>query len=334
LILSHHPTARKILLRTIRLATWILALFVLAPSLLVRATPEGTWLYRAEKGLRLYVALPRLIIVRHPACPLSETVGRIGREYMSENHTFEQEAAFILVSDHQFSNVHTPLGEFWIPARDLRTLFEMVDEQQRAIYEHGAVRVRPGDIVLDCGANVGVTVRAELARGAGLVVAIEPASAPLDCLRRNLASELQQGKVIIYPRGVWDRDAELELTNAPNSASTTASVAIQLGQPVEKIRLTTIDRIVQELHLQRVDFIKMDIEGSEGPALQGALHTVAAFHPRMAISLEHRPTDPDTLPALVHRLWPGYETICGPCEWQGTAVQPNVMFAQFVAPPR
>ena len=56
--------------------------------------------------------------------------------------------------------------------------------------------------------------------------------------------------------------------------------------------------------LDRVDFIKMDIEGAEVQALEGAANTVARFRPRMAVSTEHQRTDPDTIPGVVHRLWP------------------------------
>lgn len=60
--------------------------------------------------------------------------------------------------------------------------------------------------------------------------------------------------------------------------------------------LTTIDRIVDELHLQRVDLIKMDIEGSEKPALQGAARTIRRFNPRLTIATEHNADDYKAIP--------------------------------------
>jgi hypothetical protein len=54
------------------------------------------------------------------------------------------------------------------------------------------------------------------------------------------------------------------------------------------------------------------------------------FRPRMAISLEHRPDDIRTIPALVRRLWPDLRTECGSCVWVGTAlvnrIQPDILF--------
>ena len=88
-------------------------------------------------------------------------------------------------------------------------------EQERRIYMAGSVNVNAGDTVLDCGANVGVFTRVALAAGAKQVVAIEPAPDNVACLRRNFASEIAAGRVIVYPKGVWDKDDVLVLHAEP-----------------------------------------------------------------------------------------------------------------------
>jgi FkbM family methyltransferase len=309
-----------------RLVTRVIGVFVLLPILLCAVMPLA-WSVRAARGVIVLKRLPAHILNRHPSCPVSDVLTGIALRRIRRDDAIEA-VSKVLAADARFTQASTPQGVFWVPNGELGALYEMVGEEERAIYDYGDIRVRPGDIVLDCGANVGVTVRRALKLGAAKVVAIELASAPLECLRRNFASEIQQGKVIVYPKGVWDRDAELELTGISGIASTASSVAFQHEENLEKVQLTTIDHLVAELHLPRVDFIKMDIEGAEGAALQGAQQTVATLHPRLAISLEHRPTDPVTLPAQVRRQWPEYAVACGPCEWVGDRVQPLVMFAQ------
>ena len=74
------------------------------------------------------------------------------------------------------------------------------------IYGTGARGVQPGDVVLDCGANIGIFSKTALASGARLVVAVEPAPDTLECLRRNLGREIAERRVIVYPKGVWDHD--------------------------------------------------------------------------------------------------------------------------------
>ena len=73
------------------------------------------------------------------------------------------------------------------------------------------------------------------------------------------------------------------------------------------VKLTTVDKIVSELDLQRVDFIKMDIEGSEQRALKGAQETIRRFKPRMAIASYHLADDNDKIPEIVRRARTDYQ---------------------------
>jgi len=63
---------------------------------------------------------------------------------------------------------------------------------------------------------------------------------------------------------------------------------------------------VQSEALEAVDFIKMDIEGSEDAALRGATHTIRRFHPKLAISAYHLPGDWWTLARRVRAIDPAY----------------------------
>jgi hypothetical protein len=54
-----------------------------------------------------------------------------------------------------------------------------------------------------------------------------------------------------------------------------------------KISLTTVDEFVEQEKLPRVDFIKMDIEGAEEPALRGAMRTINRFRPKWSIASYH-----------------------------------------------
>jgi len=113
----------------------------------------------------------------------------------------------------------------------------LLAQARRDIYGSGAWGVQPGDTVLDCGAYVGTTARQALARGARLIVAIEPTPESVECLRRNLAGEIAAGKVIVYPKGVWDSETELTFSVNPanlagNSFLGSPSGPKQLSIPV------------------------------------------------------------------------------------------------------
>jgi FkbM family methyltransferase len=189
----------------------------------------------------------------------------------------------------------TPQGEFWYLGAPNREDAFVLAEEEIDLYR--ATRIAPGSIVLDCGANYGTFTRRALRQGAAKVVAIEISPQAQAALRRTFANEIRDGKVIVYGKGVWDKDAELDLRGD-------SVVLPREGAPM-RLPVTTIDEIVSELQLTSVDFIKMDIEGAEKNALRGAKTTLAKFSPLMAISSEHLPDDMESIPALVNDLVPG-----------------------------
>jgi FkbM family methyltransferase len=211
----------------------------------------------------------------------------------------------------------TPHGRFWMPPASARMEPMVLGEMENEIYGKDRYAVRHGDVVLDCGADIGTFTRTALRRGASVVVAIEPNPQKEPCLRRNFEKEIADGRVIVYPKGVWNEDSVLELNDevffGPNGSGV-------------KVPLTTIDKLVAELKLPKVDFIKMDIEGAEKQALAGARETLARFHPRMSIAMEHLPDDWVAIPRTVRGIAGTYRSQCGPCEWAHGQIQPHTMY--------
>ena len=221
----------------------------------------------------------------------------------------------------------TPYGQYWTPEGSEFVLPFNLAEQETKIYGTGERAVRAGDVVLDCGANVGVYTREALAAGAKTVVAIEPAPDNLECLRRTFSKEIEAGTVILYPKGVWDKDDYLEFRVDPkNQAADSFVIKREGSEVISRLPLTTIDKMVEELKLSKVDYIKMDIEGAEVKALIGAHNTLAKFHPRMALSTYHQDDHPAEVPKAARQAWPEYQTQCGPCNAQGFRVRPDVVY--------
>jgi len=288
----------------IRAIKALIILFVLA-NVLIYATAHSQFAFSAY---------PYVLVGRAPDCPWTQIARAYGSHWRQPAVMDQIDRASTVVerAPGNLTLFQTPKGRFWVP--DGMNLSWLLAEQEVKYASVGGQQVRPGDIVLDCGANVGVFTRAALSANAKTVVAIEPSPRNIAALRRTFAAEIAAGQVILYPTGVWDRDDFLTLNESTTSAEDSFVMHREGAHGGVKVPLTTIDKLAQELHLTRVDFIKMDIEGAEQRALAGAGNTIARYRPRMEISVNHLPEDPQKVPAIIRQAWSGYRHECLKCE--------------------
>jgi hypothetical protein len=90
--------------------------------------------------------------------------------------------------------------------------------------------------------------------------------------------------------------------------------------------VTTIDRIVAELGLPRVDLIKADVKGAGTRMIAGASETIRRFRPRIVVSTEEPPEDPVSIRNAVLGLVPDYRFRCGPCLFTGDEIRNDTVF--------
>ena len=232
-----------------------------------------------------------------------------------------------------FNLWRTPKGEIWAPHQDgIEDISWILAEVAVGVYRPADQSVRSGDTVIDCGANIGMFAREALAGEADLVVAVEPSSANLECLRRNLRAQIESGRVVLRETGLWESKELLPFTISAQ-ASTRSSFVLGSDDEISTALtpVTTLDLVVEDLGLSRVDFIKMDIEGAEQSALRGARKTLIRERPRLAIAVEHElPTILDNAKAVrdtVLKINPAYSCHCGLCiEGTSGLIAPQVLW--------
>jgi FkbM family methyltransferase len=233
-----------------------------------------------------------------------------------------------IVDGQKLELLETELGDFWVPAPGRGLLSWLVWEIAVQVeYESDPVAIRIGDTVIDCGAHVGVFTKYALRRGAGHVIAIEPDRTNLGCLQANLAQEIQDGRVNVIKAGIWDRRTYLRLQQwERDSARHTFGASPPDATEADGTLVLPLDDLVEALNLQRVDFIKMDIEGAERRALRGAQQTLKRFRPRMAICTYHQADDPVVIPQIAKEADATYKIHAKDVDVWGARGKPKVLF--------
>ena len=70
-----------------------------------------------------------------------------------------------------------------------------------------------------------------------------------------------------------------------------------------------MDNYVENNNIEKIDFIKADIEGSERYLLKGAEKTIKKFSPKLAIRTYHLPDDKEVLFNIVKDFNPKYNIV-------------------------
>lgn len=176
------------------------------------------------------------------------------------------------------------------------------------VYEQYAykdlIRICKDDIVIDCGGAIGDTAIYFLAKEASKVYVSEFIESNIELINKQLELNPKfKNKVHVLSKPVWSvSNLELSYLDKGN-----ASKVDSAGKYPNTITTTTIDEIVVDHGLERVDFIKMDIEGAELPALIGAEETINKYKPKLAVCVYHKKNDLIEIPSHIHSLNPGYE---------------------------
>lgn len=129
------------------------------------------------------------------------------------------------------------------------------------------VPIRAGDVVVNCGANIGLASIALANRGAK-VIAVEPDPTTLRVLRRNVE---RMASIEIAPVGLWKADGELTFYQAPKTADTSA---INRDGPPVTIMAHKLDTLMQRRGIKRLRLLIGDAEGAEPEVIEGAAETL------------------------------------------------------------
>ena len=181
--------------------------------------------------------------------------------------------------------------------QDLDLRLNLRDNAQRALHRNGAYEpnlrdrilgeLEAGDVYMDIGAHIGIhalTVARRLEQlGGGHVYAFEPTESAdrlAEAARRNTIQNLT-----LIRAAVGDVNGHLELKTDPDFGPDDPGVrsAYGPGKSVGHFPILRVDDWAADAGLDRLDVVKLDIEGGEFAALRGMRATLARLKPRLVV---------------------------------------------------
>ena len=166
-----------------------------------------------------------------------------------------------------------------------------IDEfSEREVFRALEHHVRPGDTVLDVGANVGVytMLLARWIAPSGRVHAFEPAPDAFRLLTDHLALNGLSHAAVVTRAAVGDDIGRVQFrTVGAGGLGHTVAVPLHhatVGSDIIEVAATTIDAYCAE-HDLRPDLIKVDVEGAEMNVLRGAARTLIEHRPIVVVEV-------------------------------------------------
>lgn len=162
------------------------------------------------------------------------------------------------------------------------TIFYGVEQEEKsALFS----LVRMGDVVIDVGTNVGEVLLnlAKRVGTSGRAIGFEPNPATrAACLRNIRLNEF--ASIEVHGVALGDQPGAL-LLGRPSEGNRGADRVVSAAQSGIAIEVTTLDRFVKDAGLDRLDLIKIDVEGFDLNVLRGAERTVDRFKPVLFVEL-------------------------------------------------
>jgi FkbM family methyltransferase len=176
--------------------------------------------------------------------------------------------------------------------------------------------LKPGMVFVDVGANDGyyTLFAAQRVGPSGRVLAVEPSTRERANLERNIARN-GLGNVTVIPvaLGAACGTAELRLAQSAHSGHNTfgrfANDGVQ-AENVEQVKVRMLDALAGDVALDRIDVIKIDVEGAEASVIAGAREILARTRPLIVLEISDKAlrgqgSDAERLIASLREL--GYE---------------------------
>lgn len=182
-------------------------------------------------------------------------------------------------------------------------LENVCDTKNPEYYDKNIIKTNENEIFVDCGAYIGDSVMNYIKHCGAYkhIYAYEPNEKNFEKCHKNLA---KYENITLRQAGVGLKSEELVLFEwEEDTSSASSGFMVPLGYKGTKTsQVISLDEDIQE----PVTFIKLDIEGFEIEAINGAKRHIAEDKPKLAVCVYHVVSDIWEIPQLINSINPGY----------------------------
>lgn len=190
-----------------------------------------------------------------------------------------------------------------------REVFDPFDGNPSS-YDHPSLDYGRRQWILDAGAAEGYFSVFALERSRARILSVEPLRVMQRALARTLATHADGRDALVVPAALGDRPGsavlKVDAKHICDSRIVASSEHGTLGA-TEPVPLATIDLLVAQHSLAEGGLIKMDVEGFEMAALEGAVRTMRDHKPALAIAVYHELGNAWECAQIIRAANPEYE---------------------------
>ncbi len=195
----------------------------------------------------------------------------------------------------------------------LPTIYKDLSCSWEGSYEVSPVLLQENDIVIDCGSNIGLfsIIAANRCAKSYAFECVPSTYHYINqiCKKYNNIELVKKAIGAFVSKVRFSMDEDLNCNNRIVwEDGEIGHNPVKFGAPenFQLVDMITIDEFVKEYKLDKVDFIKADIEGAERDMLRGAQETLRKYAPKLAICEYHMLDDPEVLEKLILDANPNY----------------------------
>ncbi len=174
-------------------------------------------------------------------------------------------------------------------------------------YSYKDCKIEKGDFVIDAGGCWGDTslIFSSIVGDEGKIFTFEFFDDNLNVLKENFSHNKNLSKnIILAEQPLYNKSNEILYLNHACADITTLT---ETKNNLQQYKTISIDDYIENNKIEKIDFIKMDIEGCELKALHGATNTLKKYKPKLAIAAYHKYEDYYEIPKFLNELNVGYK---------------------------